>query len=252
MGGGPGKPQAVTALDPETGRILWSRDPIAGIGWGAGSPVAVRLGGMDLVVTQGGQVFRASDGRPLAEKVGRGGAATCAVRGDTVFFLEEFGRRRLAAVRLAADGPDAVRAETLWNVAYFEGHIHHTDWTTAILASPLLHGGRLYAVMQMGRLMVYDPSDGRLVGEAAVLPPPEGRAAEAVCWPSPVLAGPHLFIAERSGRVAVVRPGDAPEVLALGRLEELRGSPVFTGDRMIVRTVEALLAIGPKETTNPE
>ena len=244
MSGGPGKPQAVTALDPETGRVAWRHDPIPGVGWGSGSPVAVRLGETDVVVTQGGHVVRASDGRPLAQKVGRGGSSTSVVEGDTVFFLEEFGRRRMAAVRLVPDGEGALRAETRWNIPYFEGRIHHMDWTTAILASPVLHGGRLYGVMQIGRLMVYDASDGRLVGETAVMPPPGDGAAGAVCWPSPALAGGHLFIAERGGGVAIVRPGDSPEVVGRARLpEELRSSPVFAGGRMIVRTVESLLAI---------
>jgi outer membrane protein assembly factor BamB len=215
----------VYALDPANGRTLWTADAR----WRWGSPVATTVGRTPIVITPNGDVIRARDGQVLARDIGELQYATPLVEGDRVFFIE----RRATAVRLPDAAAEPFEVEELWS-SNIRGSRHY--------ASPLLHDGLIYAASREESFAVLDAQTGEVVHEDRVRL--GGRNVNSV-YPSVTLAGDHVLVSSESGQTALFKPGRSPELVTLNELDGFRGSPVFDGDRMYIRTFSALYCIGP-------
>ena len=104
-------------LDPATGKSAWEVDHKER----HGSPVRAQVGGTELVVMPYGKVYRASDGKLMADEATCNGQLTAVVHGDVVYsawdesfssegppnFLTKKGDRRLMAARRTS--PNALR-----------------------------------------------------------------------------------------------------------------------------------------------
>jgi hypothetical protein len=106
------------------------------------------------------------------------------------------------------------------------------------IASPLFYRDRLYLVRDGGMLTSYAP-DGTLVLDRKRLGVPGQFAA------SPVAADGRIYAASVSGTIAVVRAGDALEVLARNDLgEPIMATPAIAADTLYVRSAAHLWAFG--------
>jgi outer membrane protein assembly factor BamB len=216
----------LTALDPGTGKTVWEAE--AGVHFG--SPVRVRVGTIDAVLTACGDIFRVSDGRVLATKIWPSEGLpleTCCspvASGDTVYLVGKGG----GAVRLKPSNDDRLVAEKLWEAKRVRG------WC---VGSPVYADGLLYALVD-GRFTVLDAADGKPVYKQTLL---EGK-----CYPSMVLAGPCLYASSNEGETVVIKPGREYQEVARSTLEPFASTLVFSGKRMYVRGQTHLYCIGTK------
>jgi outer membrane protein assembly factor BamB len=127
----------------------------------------------------------------------------------------------------AASG--GVAFEPLW-----QAKIHNDRY----YASPLLHGGLIYAITQASVLSVLDAETGARVYEQTA------DLGKGTVYPSPAAPGDLVFLSSDTGTTLVLRPGRAYEVLAKNSLEPFRASPVFEGKRMYIRGLKSLWCIG--------
>lgn len=213
----------VTALDPETGKQLWTaRSPQA---WG--TPCAVRLGADAAIVTAGGDLIRTSDGRVIAPKIVTLPWSSAVFSNGIVYVADEKGAR---ALKMPEKAEDSVKCDTVWEQKIQADRYY---------ATPLLHDGLLYAVNQKGHLTVLEAAGGAKVYE-------KDLGLGATVYPSPVLAGPYVLASSERGNTVVFKAGREFVEVARNDLEGFRSTPIFAGDRMIVRGLRTLYCIGAK------
>ncbi len=208
-------------LDTATGKNLWKVPRVRTINWV--SPIVREKNGVASAIFYTGKEITAYD--PLTGKVQwtmeRGGSdITSATQGEGLLFVPggEF-----RALRPRDDGgtPDVV-----WSSTRLGG---------AAGASPIYHAGRVYAMTSAG-LRCVDAKDGSEKWFQRVT----GRF-----WASPVLAGDKVYTASEAGKVAVIRIGDKPDLLAEVDLgQKLLATPALANGALFLRTDEALYCVG--------
>jgi len=106
------------------------------------------------------------------------------------------------------------------------------------IASPVLHGGRIYWCNKNGVLEVVDASSGAIVYQEHL---PLGNKV----YSGFALAGGLLYLGNERGRHLVIRPGARYEEVAINELGEMiNAAPVFADDRLYLRTEKHLFCIG--------
>ncbi len=205
------------ALDPATGKEVWRRPSKEKFG----SPVVARIDGKDIVITPVGDVFRASDGEPLAQGIGNLEYATPVVQDGIVYFIE----KKATAVKLPEKIDGAF--EAVW-VTGVKGSRHYS--------SPVIHGGLIYAISREEKFSILDAKTGKPVFEKD-LDLGEGTNS---AYPSITLAGDKLFIGAEKGTMAVIEVGETYKEIARNAVEGFRSSPVFVGNRMYLRAFDHL------------
>jgi outer membrane protein assembly factor BamB len=212
------------SLDAATGEKQWTaRTAVSN--WG--TPFLVRLGDHDALVTTAGELVSAEDGSVLQSGLVKLPYGSPVVADGVVYAIDNEGA---VAARLP-DSPGG-EASRLW----------HNPLEKPLLdrfyASPIVHEGLLYGVNQQGHLVVLDAGTGTLV-YSQKLPFPRGTV-----YPSPVLAGGRLYVSHEGGKTLTLEPGREYSELAQSSLTHFRATPLFVGDRIYVRTLEALCCIG--------
>ena len=182
------------------------------------------VGGIDLAVTAGGDIIRPADGKILA-----GGLASldyCAplVEKGVAYFVQHGGK----AIKLPPTADEPFKTEVLWTTSPKNDRYY---------ASPVCHEGLLYAVTQHGDLSVIDAADGRVLYEKKL-------DLGGTVYPSVSLAGGCLFVSSDNGKTVLLKPGRDYQEVARNALEPFRSSPVFVGERMVVRTLLGVICIG--------
>jgi hypothetical protein len=117
---------AMRGLDPETGKTLWEF-PYIKTYYGTGTPVRMRLGDTDVIVTARGWVVRVKDGHVLTKGWDKrvtdrqlGGSSPFTNGADIIVFSDSgtgggHGRQEVTGWRLGLDG-DKLTHEHLWTV----------------------------------------------------------------------------------------------------------------------------------------
>lgn len=210
----------MTALDRATGKVLW-QTPTKSV-WG--SPVLSRVGDLEVAVTAGGDVIRPTDGKVLA-----GGLVSldyCAplVEEGVVYFVQNGGK----AFRLPTKAEEPFKPEMLWQT---------TPRKERYYASPVYCEGLLYAVTQHGDLSVIDASNGQVLYEKKL-------DLGGTFYPSVTLAGGCLYVSSDNGKTVLLEPGREYKEIGRNALEPFRSSPIFLGERMVVRTLQGVTCIG--------
>jgi outer membrane protein assembly factor BamB len=103
------------------------------------------------------------------------------------------------------------------------------------IPAPLLYQGVYYMVKTGGIVTTLDPATGRLLKE--------GRATGALgeYYASPVAADGRVYVANRDGKVTVLKAGGEWEILGQNDLQdEISATPALAGGRLYVRTREAV------------
>ena len=213
-------------LDPATGAEKWRAK--ADAKWG--SPVVADIGGVAVVITPSGDVFRAADGQRLAERIGRLKFAAPVVQDGVVYFIE----KRAQAIAL----PDSLAADS------FPTPVR---WTTRIqgsrhYASSVIHEGLVYAISREEMFAVIDANTGEVVYEKRL----DLGGGNNSAYPSVTVAGDKLFVGSESGTTAVLALGRTYRELARNSVEGYRSSPVFAGERMYLRAFDYLYCFGPR------
>jgi outer membrane protein assembly factor BamB len=136
------------------------------------------------------------------------------------------------ALRLPAAAGDAIKPEVLWKVKVKKDRYY---------ASPVFHDGAVYAVTRAGVMTALDAEDGTKLYERALK-----ELGKGTVYPSPVLAGKHLLVSSDNGTTLVVEPGREFKLAGQNKIDGFRATPVFAGDRMLVRALSGLICIGAK------
>ena len=214
-------------LDPATGAEKWRAK--ADAKWG--SPVVADIGGVAVVITPAGDVFRVADGQRLAERIGRLKFAAPVVQDGVVYFIE----KRAQAIAL----PDSLSAADSFPTP--------VRWTTRIqgsrhYASSVIHEGLVYAISREEMFAVIDANTGEVVYQRRL----DLGGGNNSAYPSVTVAGDKLFVGSESGTTAVLALGRTYRELARNSVEGYRSSPVFAGERLYLRAFKYLYCFGPR------
>lgn len=97
----------------------------------------------------------------------------------------------------------------------------------------------LYMINDGGILTTFNPKTGAVLKQARL------RGAVDSYYASPVAADGKVYIASRSGIVAVLKAGGEQEVLSLNKMdEEIYATPAIVGNRIYLRTANTLYCFG--------
>ena len=208
----------VFALDPKTGKEVWRAESEPR--WG--SPVVTHIGGVDVVITTAGDVFRADNGEEVARGIGGLKFAVPVVQDGIVYFIE----KEATAVRL----PDTLDGEfvELWK-SRVKGSRHY--------ASSLVHDGLIYAISREQDFTILDATTGEVLDERS-FDLYDGGSNGA--YSSITLAGDKLFLGTENGASVVFKPGKTYQEIARNEVEGYRSTPIFDGDRMYLRAFDYL------------
>ena len=212
------------ALNTETGEELWSCREARGA---IGSLVLAKIGEEDAVVTAGGDLVLASDGKLIARGLGRLTYASPVVSDGVAYFADP----NVIAVELPHNLEEAAKPKRLW-----AGKIKSERY----YASPTVCEDLLYAVNQRGVASAVDLKTGELVWEQQL-------ALGGTVYPSATSAGGHVFISSDNGKTAVIKPGREFELVRMNQLGEgFRSCPVFHNGRLYIRGLKHLYCIGTR------
>lgn len=107
------------------------------------------------------------------------------------------------------------------------------------LPTVLVYQDVLYMINDGGVLTTFDPQTGKVHKQARL------RGAVDSYYASPVAADGKVYIASRSGIVAVLKAGSDQEILSINKLdEEIFATPAIAGNRLYLRTATALYCFG--------
>jgi outer membrane protein assembly factor BamB len=207
-------------LDPVTGAERWkTKTP-----WGWGSPVVARIGKKDVLYTCKGVAFDPATGRELVKGLVALDYNSPSRVDGVLYYLQQ----KPQAYALPEKPEDQPRP--LWSGVSITGDRYY--------ATPLVHGGLVYAINQTHQLTVLDQTNGVVVYSKKV------DFLNGTGYPSPALAGDYVFLSSENGQTVVLKAGREYEEVARNTLEGFRSSPVFAGTRMYIRGQKFLWCIG--------
>jgi outer membrane protein assembly factor BamB len=218
-------PSMLFALDKQTGKTVWETPRDEPTCW-ATPLVATDSGGTAQVVMNGENAARGYDpatGRELWRCAGQTvrPCASAVAAGGTAIIGSGFRGAFLGAFDLAGRGDLAGGRHVLWTKRS----------GTPDVASPLLSDGRLYYYKEKtGLLTCVDAATGAAHYETARIP------GVSRTYASPVAAGGHVYLTDRSGRITVI--ADAPELRVTAENDVGEGvdaTPAPAGDSLFVR-----------------
>ena len=214
------------AFDQRTGKLLWVNSDANST---YGTPVGIKIGETELIVTPAGDLIRAADGKGVSSGLGTSQYPSPIADGNVVYF----GDQAVAAVRLNA----TLKEEDLWS-ATIRGDV---------VGSPLLHDGTLFTATGKGELFAFDArgkgSPDPLINAQPLFP--GAAVAKPINYASITLAGKYLFLSSNQGEMVVLEATREAKLVGRNQLPEgSGGSPVFSGRDMFLRNGDKLFCIG--------
>lgn len=210
------------ALDPKTGDTVWRA---RGTKRRWGSPILTSIAGTDVIVTADGALVRADDGKILAQRMGKLDYCAPIVHDGIAYFIENGGK----AVKLPSAADGVAKPQLLWTTKPKRERYY---------ASPVLHDGLIYAINQRSDFSIIDAATGEVVTEKKL------QLGGRTVYPSPVVAGGHIYISIDGGVTLLLKPGREAVEVGRNSLELFRSSPVFAGERLYIRAYKNLYCIG--------
>jgi outer membrane protein assembly factor BamB len=201
-------------VDVATGENLWRTRRPSKPSWS--TPVLVEGGaGAPSILLQSWDLLSGHDlatGRQLwVHDASTNCVPSCAVLGNLVFLPTE-------GVTALRPGSGEAPPEVVWRSSKLRPG----------MSSPLVHGGKLYALSGSGILACADPATGDVSWQVRL----KGSFSS-----SPVAAGEHVYCASEDGILHDVRIGDKPEVVGTCTLgETLLATPAISGGALFLRS----------------
>ena len=249
------------AFDSMTGKELWCTSVAPDRGneaTGAAVPRVLRLNGTAIVVTKMGDAVAVADGRPLGSNlfeqedfrpvgydmstpVNAGGQALLRLRrdGDDHWYTAGI------QLRFAGRTGSKMISDAVWEPRRIEAVQGNGPKFGYQIQHLLYHGDRWY-LQGWPDLVTIDARNGATLAWQKA--PTEMRGHTV--WheyPTTHLAGRYLFTGDRNGYAAVYEVDSAWKRVGLSRVDpNWHSNPFFHGDRIYIRTHDALYCIGPK------
>ena len=232
----------LAAIDAKTGEVVWKtprklegRMPS---GWSSpyvwANPQRTEI----IAIGTGVTISYGTDGKELWRLKGATQANPTPTEGEGMLFIgtgsQGESNRPLFAVKPGASGDISLKQGETSNafVAWFQPR------AAAYTSSPLVFGGRVYAVNDTGILQVFDAKTGKEIYKARV--GGVGNTFSASPW----AYGGKVFFLSEEGDTFVLNPGDAYDEVAKNSLGEMAfASPAVTRDGLFVRTQSRLYKI---------
>jgi outer membrane protein assembly factor BamB len=195
----------VVALDTQTGKTRWRTDRRQPYSQAYSTPLAIRVGDRDQVVSPGAFNAFAYDTRTGKEiwRVNYGDGFSNVPRpvyaAGLVFITTGFHQPSLLAIRPDGKG-DVTRSHVAWKLSR----------GAPLTPSPIVAGGEIYVVTDNGIASCLDARTGTVHWQQRL-----GNSFSA----SPVLADGRLYFLDEDGRTTVIKPGTRFEVLATNTLD---------------------------------
>jgi outer membrane protein assembly factor BamB len=236
------KSSYLAALDARTGALIWKTPrKLEGrlqSGWSTPyiwtNPQRTEI----VAIGTGVTISYGLDGKELWRLKGATQANPTPTEGDGLLFIgtgsQGESNRPLYAVRPGASGDISLAQGATSNefVAWYQPR------AAAYTSSPLVFGGRVYAVNDTGVLQVFESKTGKELYKARV--GGVGNTFSASPW----VYGGHVFFLSEEGDTFVINPGDAYDEVAKNSLGEMAfASPAITRDGLFVRTQTRLYRI---------
>jgi outer membrane protein assembly factor BamB len=222
----------LTALDGQTGRILWRGPEYPHFG----TPRFLRSAGRLTIVTPSGEAVDFHSGEVLAKITD----VPLWYQGTVVSGTRAFLVGCIEANVSSARAYDLVVEAGQWR--------WKPVWSAEIppvqLAEALVYDGLVYSVNEDATLHVRSAEDGSFVYEKSL--------ALGVVYSSPAVANGKLYVFDDSGGAVVLLPGRTYQRVGTGRLpDKIRASPTFSGGRLYLRYLKGIYAIGAPSGTPP-
>ena len=208
------------AFDALSGKELWR----AKYGRSWGSAVLAKIGGEKVIALANGRFVRVSDGKILGRAINLADSSPL-VQKNLIYYIQQSG----SAIRLPKTIGKKFEFETLW-VTQPRG--------SRFFASPVYHEGFLYTVSSRGILNVIDAKSGKVVSRKRL------DMGHATVYSSVVLAGHYLIVTSENGTMLVLDANEKGKLVSSNKLERIISTPIFSGNRMYVRTHHSLFCIG--------
>ncbi|MBE7540967.1 MAG: PQQ-like beta-propeller repeat protein [Bryobacteraceae bacterium] len=225
-------PSFLVALDAATGKPRWKVDRDEISNWSP--PLVITHNGVRQAILAAPNKVRSYnmvDGTLIWECAGLGHNTIPApvVHKDTVLVMSGYRNPKLMAIKLGGKGDLTGTDSVVWS----------TVRGAAYTASPVIHDGRLYVIMDSGLFSCFDATTGEAHYERTRLPKPYNFKA------SPVAANGKLYLSTEEGDVVVVKMGNTFEVLATNTLADqvFISSPAFADGEIYLRSTTHLFAI---------
>jgi outer membrane protein assembly factor BamB len=219
------------ALDAKTGKVAWQNEKVVEK---FGTPTAMNVGGLEILLAPSGQIVRVKDGQILAT-IPELPYTSPVLNGSVVYFTGP----TTTALEIVPDGSESVKTKPVW-IADLDGTFY---------GSAVFENGIVYAASNEGYLFVINAADGKLLNTQELnIFCASGRSdTQANLYPSPSIAGKYLFLSNDLGETLVIEPGkDYKEIKKNKMLEGSGGTPAFSGKNIFVRDGENLFCIGEK------
>jgi outer membrane protein assembly factor BamB len=232
----------IAAIDAKTGELVWKtpRKAEGRMRSGWSSPyVWVNPQRTEIIaIGTGVTISYGTDGRELWRLKGATQANPTPTEGEGMLFIgtgsQGESNRPLFAVKPGASGDISLKPGETSNdfVAWFQPR------AAAYTSSPLVFGGRVYAVNDTGILQVFEAKTGRELYKARV--GGVGNTFSASPW----AYGGKVFFLSEEGDTFVLNPGDTYDEVAKNSLGEMAfASPAVTRDGLFIRTQSRLYKI---------
>jgi outer membrane protein assembly factor BamB len=225
-------PSFLVALDAATGKPRWKVDRDEISNWSP--PLVITHNGVRQAILSAPNKVRSynmANGELIWECAGLGHNTIPApvVHKDTVLVMSGYRNPKMMAIKLGGKGDLTGTDSVVWS----------TVRGAAYTASPVIHDGRLYVIMDSGLFSCFDATTGEAHYERTRLPKPYNFKA------SPVAAKGKLYLSTEEGDVVVVKMGNTFEVLATNTLTDqvFISSPAFADGEIYLRSTTHLFGI---------
>lgn len=224
------------ALDPNSGKILWSTPSEVVFG----TPVPFEIEGQSFLFTPRGEVLRTRDGKAIQDglvKINRDRSwaifNTPALVDGVIYAANGVGKEdgHVYAFKV----PSTVKTLTGKGLS----NLWHTEVAKdRYYGSPLVHEGLVYVVGQESIVTALEAATGEVVYEEHI------KKVTGTAYPSLVLADNKIYQGTEGGDMVIFEPGRKFKELARHDLGPYRSTPIFAGNVAYLRTYESLIAVG--------
>lgn len=224
------------ALDPKTGKILWSTPSEVVFG----TPVPFQIEGQYFMFAPRGEVIRVSDGKILHDglvKINRDRSwaifNTPALVDGVIYAANGVGKEdgNVYAYKI----PSTIKSlekkglELLWNTAVAKDRYY---------SSPLVHDDLVYVVGQESVITALEADTGKVVYEEHL------KGVSGTAYPTLVCADNKIYHGTEDGDMVIFKPGRSFKEIARNKLGAYRATPLFYNEVAYLRTYESLIAVG--------